>query len=107
MTARVRPVPRSPRSWRQALYLAGAIPAQLLGVAIVLACDPWITWQYHPVKWNHRALIPLWWPARYGTLWPLWAVGLALVFVMATVIGNGRRTSVSPRYGSCRPTAAA
>ena len=31
-----RPMPWSPRSWGQALYLAGAIPAMLIGVSVPL-----------------------------------------------------------------------
>jgi signal transduction histidine kinase len=35
-TRRRRPMPWSPSSWRQALYLAGAIPAMLIGMSVPL-----------------------------------------------------------------------
>jgi signal transduction histidine kinase len=76
MTARVRLAPWSPRSWRQAFYLASGIPAQLLGVftvMAVLACDPSLTWR---TRW-----FPFIWPARTETTFRVWLVGVGLVLV--------------------------
>jgi signal transduction histidine kinase len=90
MTARTRRLPWSPRSWRQALYLAGAIPAQLLAVVIVLTCDPLITWENQPVTVQYHTFW-LTWPARYGSLWPLWAVGLVIVFLAVPLLTRMQR----------------
>jgi signal transduction histidine kinase len=87
----MRPAPWSPSSWRQTLYLAGAIPAQLLPVAAVLVCGPSITWRtsYLAVWHAHAIRIP--WPARFGDLWPLWAFGLVLVFLAVPLLTRVQR----------------
>jgi signal transduction histidine kinase len=81
MTAVLRRPPWSPRTWRQVLYLAAGVPAQLLPVAVVLACDPWVEWQSHPISVFHDHVFPLAWPSRYGPYWTLWVVGLVIVFL--------------------------
>jgi signal transduction histidine kinase len=65
--------PWSPRAWRQALYLAGGIPA-LLVVPLVL-----LTWAAG-LRWRSRWL-PVSWPGGAGKLWPLTLIGLAIVFL--------------------------
>ena len=62
--------PWSPRAWRQAYYLAGGIPAQLIALFIALA---WI----YGLK-----LRPNWPPVvRWGSLWWLGPVSLLVVFL--------------------------
>ena len=90
MTARIRRLPWSPRSWRQALYLAGAIPAQLVAVVVVLTCDPRVIWHIHSVTVQHHSFRLLW-PAHYGSLWPLWAVGLMIVFLAVPLLTRMQR----------------
>jgi signal transduction histidine kinase len=67
---RYRRVPWSPRAWGQALYLAGAIPAQVAGVLVlallIRATRRWELWT---------------WPE-----WPLWLLGLTAVFLMVPVL---------------------
>jgi signal transduction histidine kinase len=90
MTARTRRPPWSPRSWCQALYVAGAVPAQLVAVVIVLNWDPRLVWHLHSVTVHHHSF-PLVWPARYGGLWPLWVVGLVVVFLAVPLLTRMQR----------------
>ncbi len=48
--------PWSPRAWRQALYLAGGIPAQLIALAVVLV--PW--WSVAEPSWGHPLGVRNW-----------------------------------------------
>jgi signal transduction histidine kinase len=64
---RYRRVPWSPRAWSQALYLAGGIPAQVVGVFIVFAL------LRLPGRWNF-------WTS------PLWIVWLALVVIVLLLV---------------------
>jgi signal transduction histidine kinase len=83
MTGRTSRAPWSPRTWRQALYLAGSIPALLLGVLIVLACYPSTRWAIHG--------LPLAWPTRYGRWWPLLIAALVIVFLAVPLLTRMHR----------------
>jgi signal transduction histidine kinase len=78
MTALTLRAPLSRRTWRQTLYLAGSIPALLLGVLIVLACDPWGRW-YTP--WFRFV-----WPTGNGGWWALLLAGPVLVFLAVPLL---------------------
>src|SRR5215469_9486226 len=69
--ARYRRVPWSPRAWRQALYLALGIPAQLLALALVVV--PW--WAETAPSW-HRLLGE----RNWGKVAPIPLFFLAIVF---------------------------
>jgi signal transduction histidine kinase len=99
MTARSRPTPWSPSSWRQALYLAGAIPAQLLPVAVVLVCAPSVRWRTNHFSVWHDHMIQFPWPARFGNLWPLWSVGLVLVFLAVPLLTRMQRNRLRVTAG--------
>jgi signal transduction histidine kinase len=70
---RYRRVPWSPQAWRQALYLAVGIPAQLIALFIALAWTYGLRWR---LNW-----FPAVWPVTWGRLWPLAPVGLIAVFL--------------------------
>jgi signal transduction histidine kinase len=70
---RHRRVPWSPRAWSQALYQAGGIPAQLVPVVAMLAWAFSARWR---LQW-----FPVVWPVRWGHLWPLLPISLAVVFL--------------------------
>ena len=70
---RDRRVPWSPQAWRQALYLAGGIPAQLIALFVALA------WTYN-LRWRLN-WFPAVWPVTWGRLWPLGPVSLIAVFL--------------------------
>ncbi|HEY6788126.1 MAG TPA: histidine kinase, partial [Trebonia sp.] len=68
---RRRPMPWSPRSWGQALYLAGAIPAMLLGMSVPLI----------------RLLIAGHWSVLWhGIAGPAWVAWIGVIFVLAPVL---------------------
>jgi signal transduction histidine kinase len=67
-----RHAPWSRQSWRQALYLAAGIPAQLLGVLFVVVAV---------------ALSVPW----HGVAGPLWALWLALMFLLVPVLTQIQR----------------
>jgi signal transduction histidine kinase len=90
MTAPVRLAPWSLAAWRQVLFVAGAIPAQILALAVVLACDPWVTWRDNPITVSHHSF-PIPWPSRYGSLWGLWGAGLAIVFLVVPLLTRMQR----------------
>jgi signal transduction histidine kinase len=70
--------PWSPRAWRQALYLTGAIPALLIALLIALAWTYGLQWR---LNW-----FPLVWPATWGRLWPLAPACLIAVFLAAPAL---------------------
>jgi signal transduction histidine kinase len=65
--------PWSPRAWRQAYHLAGAIPAQLIVLFIAVAWTFGLQWR---MSW-----FPVVWPVRWGKLWELGPVSLLVVFL--------------------------
>ncbi len=67
-----RPVPWSPAAWRQALYLAGSIPAQLIALAAVLV--PW--WSVTEPSWGNLLGVRNW-----GKLSPVALPFLVIVFL--------------------------
>src|SRR5580693_4222581 len=66
-------VPWSPQAWRQALYLAGGIPAQLIALFIVLAWTYGLRWR---LNW-----FPVVWPVSWGKLSALAPLSLIAVFL--------------------------
>jgi len=80
MATRVRRAPWSPRAWRQALYLAGGIPAQ---VVVLLPAVAWAVNHYH----QQGRLAPVTW----GRLWPLPLLGLVLVFLALSLLTRMHR----------------
>ena len=64
--------PWQPQAWRQALYLAGGIPAQLLALAIVLL--PW--WSTRTPSWQR-----LQGESNWGKAWPVPVLCLLVVFL--------------------------
>jgi signal transduction histidine kinase len=83
MTARTPRAPWSPGTWRQALYLAGSIPALLLGVLIVLGCDP-----RGGLRLREYRFV---WPAGSVTWWVLLPVGLAVVYLAMPLLTRMHR----------------
>src|SRR5262249_31905332 len=80
--------PWSPRSWRQALYLAGAVPALLLAVAV-----PVIRIGVQP-HWS------IMWHGAAGLLWVLWAVA---VFLLAPAAARVHPPRLRGAAGRGRP----
>ncbi len=81
MTALTRRAPWSPRAWRQALYLAGGIPAQLVAFLLVAGWEPkvWRSW------------FPGMWPTNSGKPWPLPLICLVLVFFAVPLLTRVHR----------------
>jgi Putative sensor len=73
-----RSAPWSGPARRQALYLAGGIPAQLAALIVLL---PWAA----GLRWRSQ-WFPLYWPGGAGKLWPLTPIGLAVVFLAAPAL---------------------
>jgi signal transduction histidine kinase len=73
---RHRRVPWSPHAWGQALYLAGAIPAQLIMVAILFLLARWTQ---------------LWTPGDTRAGWLVWLVGVAVIFLLSPVLTRVHR----------------
>jgi len=65
--------PWSPQAWRQALYLTGAIPAQLIALSIVLA---WTYGLQRRLNW-----FPVVWPVSWGKWAALAPLSLIAVFL--------------------------
>ena len=82
-TRRYRCVPWSPRAWGQALYLAGGIPAQVLGLVIPFAIVRWTT------RWDFWT-----WPT-----WPVWLAGLAAIFLLIPVLTGIHRNRLRVTAG--------
>jgi signal transduction histidine kinase len=70
---RYRRVPWSPRAWAQAVYLFGAIPAQLAGLLFLVVLG---FWTRHRVLWS----LPVWPLHLFIPLHPLWLLEAAAVF---------------------------
>jgi signal transduction histidine kinase len=83
MTARIPRQPWSPRTWRQALYLAGAIPAQLVAFLLVTG------WQ--PKLWRnlHSSSI---WPRTWGKPWWVPILFLVIVFLAVPLLTRMHRS---------------
>jgi Putative sensor len=64
--------PWSPRTWRQALYLAAGIPVQLVALLVVLV--PW--WSLTGPSWGNLLGVRNW-----GKLWPLPLLSLVIVLL--------------------------
>jgi signal transduction histidine kinase len=73
---RHRRVPWSPHAWGQALYLAGAIPAQLIMVGILFLLARWTQ---------------LWTPGDTRAGWLVWLVGVAVIFLLSPVLTRVHR----------------
>jgi signal transduction histidine kinase len=71
-----RRVPWSPHAWGQALYLAGAIPVQLIMVAILFLLARWTQ---------------LWTPGDTRAGWLVWLVGVAVIFLVSPVLTRVHR----------------
>lgn len=92
MTIRIRRAPWSPRSWRQALYVAGGVPAQVCGAAVlVLAGSPWTRW--------HRFFLP----TGHQGHWLLWLIALLLVFLAVPLLTRMHRHRLRVRAGTVIP----
>jgi signal transduction histidine kinase len=89
---RYRRVPWSPRAWRQALYLAAGIPAQLLALFIVLAWTGGLRWR---MNW-----FPVVWPVTWGRLWPLAPVSLVAVFLAVPALTAMQRHRLRAAAGA-------
>jgi signal transduction histidine kinase len=68
-----RTAPWSRSARRQALYLAGGIPAQLAALLVLIPCAVGLRW--------HSQWFPLYWPHGVGKLTPLTPIGLVAVFL--------------------------
>ena len=69
-------MPWSPHAWGQALYLAGAIPVQLIMVAILFLLARWTQ---------------LWTPGDTRAGWLVWLVGVAVIFLLSPVLTRVHR----------------
>lgn len=81
MVTPVRRAPWSPRAWRQAVYLAGGIPAQL---AVMLPLVAWVLDRYH-LRWVQGV------PVRWGKAWPFLLIGLAIAFLALPLLTRMHR----------------
>jgi signal transduction histidine kinase len=80
---RPRRPPWSRQAWRQALYLAEGIPAQLIALAVLLAWTFGLQWR---LNW-----FPVVWPVRWGNLWVLGPVSLIVVFLAVPLLTTMQR----------------
>jgi signal transduction histidine kinase len=87
--AACRRVPWSPRGWRQALYLFGAIPAQLVALILPALLLYWLTGiRFVVARDGYAALIWAVWKWRYL---PAWLVALlVLIFALPALTGIHR-----------------
>jgi signal transduction histidine kinase len=81
MVTPVRRAPWSPRAWRQAVYLAGGIPAQLV---VMLPLGAWAFDRY--VLRSTPVL-----RVRWESLWPYPLIGLAIVFLALPLLTRMHR----------------
>jgi signal transduction histidine kinase len=87
--ARYRRVPWSPRAWRQALYLFGAIPAQLVALIVPAILLAWLTGLRLVVAQDgYAALIGAVWRWRYLPAW--FAALVVLIFALPALTGIHR-----------------
>jgi signal transduction histidine kinase len=91
MTTRTRRAPWSPRTWRQALYLAGSIPALLLGVLIALGSDPRGGLR---IRWFRFVS-----PSGHGIWWLLLPFGLVIVFLAVPLLTRMHRQRLRVTQG--------
>jgi signal transduction histidine kinase len=82
-------VPWSPRAWARAVYLFGAIPAQLLAVTVPAILLDWLTGlRFVVAQHGYRALTWAVWQPRYL---PAWLVALlVLIFALPALTGIHR-----------------
>ncbi|HEY1624152.1 MAG TPA: histidine kinase [Streptosporangiaceae bacterium] len=94
MTSRTRLAPWTPRSWRQALYLAGGIPAQLLALVLIIGWQPKVWRDYHdsPV-----------WPQSWGKPWWLPLLFLVVVFFSVPLLTRMHRQRLGATTGTLIP----
>jgi signal transduction histidine kinase len=85
-----RPVPWSPRAWRQAWYLAVGVPVQLLALAIVLIPS----WSLSIPSWHHLSGERNW-----GRLTPLLLLCLVIVFLAVPALTGLERRRVRATAG--------
>ena len=85
-----RPVPWSPRAWRQAWYLAVGVPVQLLALAAVLIPS----WSLSTPSWYH----PLG-ERNWGKLAPLLLLCLVIVFLAVPALTAMQRRRVRVTAG--------
>jgi signal transduction histidine kinase len=87
--ARYRPAPWSPRVWRQAVYVFGAVPAQLVALVVPALLMYWLAGLYLVVaRSGYRSLIWAVWEWRYL---PAWLVALVvLLFALPALTGIHR-----------------
>jgi signal transduction histidine kinase len=84
-----RPVPWSPRAWRQAWHLAVGVPVQLLALAVVLIPS----WSLSTPSWSH----PL--GEKWGRLTPLLLLCLVIVFLAVPALTAMQRRRVRVTAG--------
>jgi signal transduction histidine kinase len=93
MTHRIRRVPWSPLSWRQTLYVAGGIPALLVGALVMgVAGSPWTRWR-----------TPLYRPPSHGNPWLLWGVAPLIVFLAVPLLTRMHRHRLRVTTGTVIP----
>ena len=87
MVTPVRRAPWSPRAWRQAVYLAGGIPAQL----VVLL--PLAAWGFGHFVLHSASVLPVRWDRleKLEKLWPILLIGLAIVFLALPLLTRMHR----------------
>ncbi len=88
---RYRRVPWSPRAWSQAVYVIGAIPAQLAAVLIPAILVDWFTGlRYLVAQHGYSALLWGIWGWQYLPAWLVTLVGLVLAVPVLTRIHRHR-----------------
>jgi signal transduction histidine kinase len=87
MVTAVRRAPWSPRAWRQAVYLAGGIPAQL---AVLF---PLAVWAFGRYVLRSAPMVPVTWERleKLERLWPYLLIGLVIVFLALPLLTRMHR----------------